>query len=92
LIEQYLDESTAALLARAMIMRSLRSRPHGADRKRQLPAPRSIASTRVISAARSVSPARVMIPVRTAARSKIAREIEIPQMEQTNLFAKCHAR
>jgi hypothetical protein len=92
LIEQYLDESTAALLARAMIMRSLRLRPNGADRKRQLPAPRSITSTRAISATRPISSTRSIISARAATRSKISRECEIPQMVQTSLFAKCHAR
>lgn len=58
LIDQYLDESTAALLARAMIMRMNRSRPSSVDRKLQFPPPRSITSERLLSAARSISSAR----------------------------------
>ena len=59
LIDQYLDESTAALLARAMIMRMNRSRPSSVDRKLQFPPPRSDHfGPRLLSAARSISSAR----------------------------------
>ncbi|MFZ0821427.1 MAG: hypothetical protein WAM91_15270 [Candidatus Acidiferrales bacterium] len=61
LIDQYLDESTAALLARAMILRMTRARPHSVDRKRQLPAPHSaIASDRLLVSARSISSTRAI--------------------------------
>ncbi len=91
LIEQYLDESTAALLARAMITRMLRSRSHSVDRKRQLPAPRSIASTCVISAARSISSSRSVPVPRSVLRPKSTRDLEIePHLPSSVLFVKNH--
>jgi hypothetical protein len=60
LIDQYLDESAAALLARAMIMRMNHARPHSVDRKRQLLAPRSNGSKRVLATARSISTTRAL--------------------------------
>ncbi|HEV3218506.1 MAG TPA: hypothetical protein VGZ48_01945 [Candidatus Acidoferrales bacterium] len=71
LIDQYLDETTAALLARAMIMRMDSSRARSVDRKRQLPAPRSITSARLLSSARTISSPRTMCtaPTISATRS-----------------------
>jgi hypothetical protein len=92
LIDQYLDESTAALLARAMILRMNRARPHSVDRKRQLAAPRSIASQRVLASARSITPSRAIPSSRALPRSKPAIEVQIQRGMSFDLFAKSHAR
>jgi hypothetical protein len=72
LIEQYLDESTAALLARAMILRMHRSRPNSVEKKRQLPAPRFISSTREVTLADFISRGRVLSPELTTPATRSA--------------------
>jgi hypothetical protein len=98
LVEQYLDESAAALLARAMIIRVQRSRSHSVDRKRPRPSPRTLSPDRLLSSgrpvytARSISMQRAIPSTRSALRSKIARDEEVQQGLPFNMFAKSHAR
>ncbi len=86
LIEQYLDESTAALLARAMIMRMNCVRQNSVDRKRQLPAPRSAPPARGMPATRSISSVRAIL------RAKSAKDVDLQQGLPFDLFAKSNAR
>ncbi len=86
LIDQYLDESAAALLARAMIMRMQRSRPSSVDRKRQLSLPRAITTRRSLSATRPISATRSQI------RSKPARPSQVHEGFPLGLLAKSNAR
>jgi hypothetical protein len=98
LIEQYLDESTAALLARAMILRMHRSRPNSVYQKRQLPAPRSISSTRAISSPRSISTSRAISSTRSVSsarsilHSKTARQIDVQPDLPFDILLKSRAR
>jgi hypothetical protein len=70
LIDQYLDETTAALLARAMIMRMNCGRPHSVPRKQKSLAPRPLASARSVSAARTISAEQATLAKRAASSER----------------------
>jgi hypothetical protein len=104
LIEQYLDESTAALLARAMILRMHRSRPDSVNKKRQLPAPRPISTARELTFANSIPSGYARSPERRTPaprsgctgrllpRAKGDRESETQQNLPFDLLRKSCAR